>query len=199
MELMFTERAKEMVLAFMDQGGEDLRALRVRANGGSPVAPSFGLTLIGDDEMSSEDVSMDAGGFTVVVDPASVQKLEGATVDFVNRVNGSGFEITPKVSATPKAPSGGEAPSGDLAAKVELILAEQVNPQIASHGGKINLVGVEGTEIYMEMTGGCQGCAMSRMTLRQGVERMIREHVPEITEIHDVTDHAAGENPYFSS
>lgn len=197
MELTFTDRAREMVLAFMDQGGEDLRALRVRVNGGSPVAPSYGLTLIGDDEMSTEDVSMDAGGFTVVVDPGSLGQLEGATVDFVNRVNGSGFEITPKTSAS-KTPSGADAPTGDLAAKVEVILAEQVNPQIASHGGKINLVGVEGTEIYMEMTGGCQGCAMSRMTLRQGVERMIRQHVPEVTEIHDVTDHAAGENPYFS-
>jgi len=73
-----------------------------------------------------------------------------------------------------------------------------VNPSIASHGGQINLVDVKGTEVFMEMTGGCQGCAASQMTLRQGVENMIQQHVPEVTEIHDVTDHDAGENPYFS-
>ncbi len=77
------------------------------------------------------------------------------------------------------------------------VLNERINPGIAAHGGAIELVGVEGTEVYIEMGGGCQGCALSRMTLRQGVERMLREAVPEITELHDVTDHALGENPYF--
>jgi Fe-S cluster biogenesis protein NfuA len=58
-------------------------------------------------------------------------------------------------------------------------------------------VDVKDTEIYLEMSGGCQGCAMSRLTLRQGVERMLRQAVPEITAVHDVTDHAGGDNPYF--
>ena len=62
---------------------------------------------------------------------------------------------------------------------------------------RINLVDVQDTEIYIEMAGGCQGCAMSRMTLRQGVERMVAQAVPEVTAIHDVTDHSGGENPYF--
>ena len=61
----------------------------------------------------------------------------------------------------------------------------------------ISLVDVEETEIYVEMGGGCQGCALSRMTLRQGVERMLREAVPELTAVHDITDHASGENPYL--
>ena len=133
----------------------------------------------------------------VVFDQSSAGKLEGATVDFTNRVNGSGFEITPATASLPT-PSPGGVPKGELAEKIQSILDEQVNPSIASHGGKINLVDVKGTEVFMEMTGGCQGCAASQMTLRQGVERMIRQHVPEVTEIHDVTDHAAGDNPYFS-
>ena len=64
--------------------------------------------------------------------------------------------------------------------------------------GKIDLVDVRNTEIYLEMSGGCQGCALSRMTLRQGVEKMLRQSVPEITAVHDVTDHAGGQNPYFN-
>lgn len=186
-----------MVLTFMDQSGEDLRALRVHVNGGSPVAPSFAMTLVGDEERNGDDLELDGGGFTVVVDPASAEQLEGATVDFVNRVNGSGFEIVPAKVPASVSEEGGVPKSG-LAAKVQLLLDSQVNPAIASHGGQINLVEVRGTEIFMEMTGGCQGCAMSRMTLRQGVERMIRQHLPEVTVIHDVTDHAAGENPFYS-
>jgi Fe/S biogenesis protein NfuA len=144
-----------------------------------------------------EDVEVDAGGFVVVFDPGSADKLEGATVDFANRGNGSDFEIIPATASLPTA-SVSSVPKNALAEKVRLILDEQVNPSIASHGGRINLVDVKGTEVFMEMAGGCQGCAMSRMTLRQGVERMIRQHVPEVTEIHDVTDHDAGEKPYFS-
>jgi Fe/S biogenesis protein NfuA len=81
---------------------------------------------------------------------------------------------------------------------VSHILDTQVNPAIATHGGRIDLVDVKGTEVYMEMSGGCQGCSMSRMTLRQGVERQIRQLVPEVTAIHDVTDHDAGANPFYA-
>jgi Fe/S biogenesis protein NfuA len=195
--LTFTDKAREMVLTFMDQGGEDHRDLRIHVTGGSPAAPSFELTIAGNSDRGEDDVEVDAGGFMVVFDPGSADKLEGATVDFVNRVNGSGFEVIPATASLPT-PSLGSVPKGALAEKVQLILDEQVNPSIASHGGQINLVDVKGTEVFMEMTGGCQGCAASQMTLRQGVENMIQQHVPEVTEIHDVTDHDAGENPYFS-
>ncbi len=90
-----------------------------------------------------------------------------------------------------------EAPTGEIADRVRQVLDTQVNPAIAAHGGMISLVSVEDTEIYVEMSGGCQGCALSRMTLRQGVERMLRQAVPELTAVHDVTDHASGENPFF--
>jgi Fe-S cluster biogenesis protein NfuA len=126
--------------------------------------------------------------------------LDEAVVDFVERVNESGFEVRTKSGAAVPygrggAPSG--RPEGELADRVRDLLDAQVNPGIAAHGGVIKLVDVRGTEIYLEMSGGCQGCAMSRMTLRQGVERLLRQSVPEITEVHDVTDHESGANPYF--
>lgn len=191
--LTFTDKAQEMVLTFMDQGDGEIQALRIHANGGSPVAPQFELTLVDPKDHTPQDMELDGGGFKVFVDPDSAKRLDGATVDFVQRVNGAGFEVLPP---RPELPA--EAPQGELADKIQMILDQQVNPQIASHGGRIDLVGVEGTEIYMEMSGGCQGCAMSRMTLRQGVERMIQEAAPEVTAIHDITDHSAGDNPYFT-
>jgi len=80
------------------------------------------------------------------------------------------------------------------------VLDEQVNPSIASHGGRADLVAMdEAAKVaYIKMSGGCQGCAMSRMTLSQGIETALRSAIPELTDVRDVTDHASGENPFYA-
>jgi len=197
--LIFTDRAKDVVRSFLDQSGGELEALRISTQPGSPVAPRFELTLVGLEERGETEEQLDAGGFPVLVQEADVKRLDGATVDYVERVNESGFEVRPVSngagSEEPPAPS---EPEGPLAQKVREVLDAQVNPAIAAHGGVITLVDVKGDEVFVQMGGGCQGCAMSRMTLRQGVERMLREAVPELSAVHDVTDHDSGENPYFA-
>ena len=90
-------------------------------------------------------------------------------------------------------------PTGELADRVKQVLETRVNPAVASHGGQISLVDVDDADVYLELGGGCQGCGMARVTLKQGVEKMLREAIPDIGEIHDVTDHAAGTNPYYAS
>ena len=136
----------------------------------------------------------------VLIREKDLELLEGATVDYVERANESGFEIRPDEERIPKSTlkrtDSGE-PTGEIADAVRMVLDNQVNPAIAAHGGMISLVDVEDTDIYVERSGGCQGCALSRMTLRQGVERMLRDAVPELTAVHDVTDHSSGENPYL--
>ncbi len=82
--------------------------------------------------------------------------------------------------------------------KVQKILDEQINPAVASHGGYITLVDVQGKNLYIQMGGGCQGCGQANVTLRDGVEEAMRAQVPEIGEIFDATDHAAGENPFYA-
>lgn len=194
--ISFTDRAREMVQTFLGEDGAD-QALRVSV-GGSPKAPTFDLTLVDAVERAPDERDFDGGGFRVFVKELDAALLDGATVDYVERVNESGFEVRP--AARPEAPaptSGGAAPTGEIADRVREVLDQQVNPAIAAHGGMISLVEVEDTDIYVEMSGGCQGCALSRMTLRQGVERMLREAVPELTAVHDITDHASGENPYL--
>jgi len=79
------------------------------------------------------------------------------------------------------------------------VLEEQINPAIASHGGRADLVAVEESIAYLRLSGGCQGCGMASVTLSQGIEVAILDHVPEISEVRDVTDHASGTNPYFES
>ena len=92
-----------------------------------------------------------------------------------------------------------QAPQEDIAPTVESLLESHINPALASHGGYARLVKVEDRDVYVEMGGGCQGCAASQATLRFGIESAIRQVAPQVREVVDVTDHAAGENPYYSS
>ncbi|GMR14183.1 MAG: Fe-S biogenesis protein NfuA [Gemmatimonadota bacterium] len=193
--LTFTERARAMVQTYIDASDGDLTALRVSLEG-SPGKPEFALTLVDESEAAEHESRVAVDGLMVLVDEGQTSTLEGATIDFVEHINESGFEVRLQAATSTARPRLG-SPTGPMADRIKQVLDEQINPAIASHGGFIELVEVDGTEVYLEMSGGCQGCAMSRMTLRQGVERMVRQAVPEITEIHDVTDHSSGENPYF--
>lgn len=196
MKLNFTEKAREMVLSFMGQEEDGPQALRIAVDG-SPFAPNYELTLVEAASRRESDVEVRADDFAVLVDESSVKRLDGASVDFVETLQESGFQITPDPDAVKEAVEAA-APAGELADRVRQVLDAEINPAVAAHGGAINLVDVQGTEVFIEMSGGCQGCAMSRMTLRQGVERMVSQSVPEVTAIHDVTDHVSGENPYFT-
>ena len=86
---------------------------------------------------------------------------------------------------------------GNFEDRVRQVLDEQVNPMVASHGGVVSLSGIENGEVFLRFGGGCQGCGMVDVTLKQGVEVMMKESVPDIVAIHDATDHDSGSNPYY--
>lgn len=92
----------------------------------------------------------------------------------------------------------GESKELDLKEKVQKLLDESVNPAVGMHGGHVELLDVKDSTVYIRMGGGCQGCGMADVTLKQGIERLIFEEAPEVTEILDVTDHASGANPYYT-
>ena len=80
---------------------------------------------------------------------------------------------------------------------IQKLLAEQINPAVAAHGGLISLVDVQDDTVYIRLEGGCQGCGMADVTLKQGIEEEIKRTVPQIATVLDVTDHAGGTNPYY--
>ncbi len=80
---------------------------------------------------------------------------------------------------------------------IEKLFEEEVNPSIAAHGGRVELADVNGTEVYLRLGGGCQGCSSAKVTLRHGIEKAIRAALPDVTEIHDITDHSSGANPFY--
>ncbi len=83
--------------------------------------------------------------------------------------------------------------------RVADLFENQVNPMVARHGGRVELIDVQDAVVMLRMAGGCQGCGMADVTLRQGIETMLQQHVPEVKGIVDITDHAAGSNPYFAA
>jgi len=89
-------------------------------------------------------------------------------------------------------------PARVLREKVESLIAATIAPAVASHGGEVKLLDVRGNNVYLEFAGGCRGCGMAHVTLKYGVERILRERIPEIGEILDTTDHAGGTNPYYA-
>lgn len=89
-------------------------------------------------------------------------------------------------------------PVDELRDRIQGILDREVNPSVASHGGVVRLLEVKENMVYIQMGGGCQGCGMADVTLKQGVEIAIRSEIPEVGEIMDTTDHGSGDNPYYA-
>ncbi len=86
----------------------------------------------------------------------------------------------------------------EIRARVEHLLETQINPAVGSHGGWVELLGVQGNNMFLQLGGGCQGCGMADVTLKQGIETLLREEIPELGDVLDQTDHAAGRNPYYA-
>jgi Fe/S biogenesis protein NfuA len=136
-------------------------------------------------------------GLTVVIPPASVEVLRGAVLNRSGDLETGGLVIEESAQASPDLGPPPEHLTGDTAQRVQQVLERQINPAIAAHGGVVHLVNVEDGVAFVRMGGGCAGCGMAGVTLDQGIELAIRQAVPEITGIVDVTDHAAGQNPYY--
>ena len=88
--------------------------------------------------------------------------------------------------------------SDDLKSRVQELIDTMINPAVAGHGGFVELIDVQDNRVYLQMGGGCQGCGAADITLKAGIERLIKEEIPEIEEVLDATDHASGTNPYYT-
>ena len=181
-----TEAAKEKIQSVIEDQGMEVEGLRISISGRSASAFEYGLGL--EAEADPTDVVVDCGEFKVFIDPESTESLKGATIDYVEDLNSSGFKID-----NPNTPTW----DNPKAQAIQQLIDERINPAVASHGGHIDLLDVTDDSIYIHMGGGCQGCGMANVTLKHGIEGMIQEHFPEIKNIIDTTDHAAGDNPYY--
>ena len=123
----------------------------------------------------------------------------GAVLPILGRIEAQLRAAVPGVTAVRLA-AAGPPPSeaGDLAEAARAILDAEINPAIAAHRGRVTVAGVTGGWIRVRLEGGCQGCSLAEVTLRQGIEPVLRARLPEMTGLVDVTEHEAGTEPFFS-
>lgn len=172
------------VRAFNDFPEAVLR-LRVVAKEGARFR--YEIALEDPRERADSDLAVEADGLTVVVDASSAADLAGARIELDPSVTGGGLRIE----------NPNEGWQDPVARAVQEVLDRQINPGVGTHGGMVTLVDVKDGTAFMRFGGGCQGCAAVDVTLKQGVETAIRSAVPSVQAIVDVTDHQAGENPYY--
>tara|TARA_B100001250_G_scaffold408886_1_gene432126 strand:- start:455 stop:1078 length:624 start_codon:yes stop_codon:yes gene_type:complete len=186
--LSFSPKAKEMLDHFAEATEEISQVcLRVEITGRSKDGFQYDLQFIEKKDSKEGDIEIVVEGMVVFVDPKSAKYLEGTTLDYQETLMGGGFSF--------------ENPNplwmDEISKAVAEIIETEVNPAVASHGGHVELMGVEDGKAVIVFGGGCQGCGMADVTLKQGVESMIKDHVPSIDEVIDATDHAAGTNPFY--
>jgi Fe/S biogenesis protein NfuA len=177
-----------------EEGDAQALGLWLEVSGVNGAEYSYDLYFESLSDAAMGDVVEHHGELAIVVSAASVDKLRGATLD----LRDGGLVLVNPNRPTP--PPGAFEPrdlSSEDAQAVLRVLNEEINPSIASHGGFAELVAVEDGTAYLRLGGGCQGCGMAKVTLSQGIEVAIRDAVPAIVNVVDVTDHASGANPYF--
>ena len=188
--LTISEPAQAKIGELIENSENPVKGLRIGAEAASPLKVDFRMSFLGDGQETADDIVVQFEGFDVYVGADSVEYVTDATVDYVDGLMGSGFKIVSGRNSGPEL-------TGPVAEKVQQVIEQRINPAVASHGGYVSLIDVKDNVVYVELGGGCQGCGMADVTLKQGIEVAIKEAVPEITDILDVTEHADGNNPYY--
>ena len=182
--------------------GEKDYALFLQIDGVQGYKNTYVLSFLDLDQARPDDKRIEFGELSVVIASKDVDNFNGASLDMSDDPDAPGLTMDNPNTPSPAMfgnPEDMPELTGELAEKVQTVLESQINPAIASHGGQASLVGVEGQDVYLRLGGGCQGCGMAQVTLTQGIEKALRDAVPEIGNIIDATDHASGSNPYFES
>ena len=184
-----SEAAAAKVLEVLAAQGERVAGVRITVAGRGPEGFEHGFSLVLHDAIPEGDAVVEVDGIVTYLDARNVRYLDGVSIDYEPNESGVGGRFT------------FENPNplwlDEVSQRIQDLFDQAINPQIAAHGGVVNLIEVVGPIAYVELGGGCQGCNLANVTLKQGIEAAVLEYVPEIAEVRDTTDHASGENPYY--
>lgn len=175
---------------------EALPGLGVRLSAVHPGTPTADVRLefAEPGDLQGDEWAVDCEGFTLWLDAGSVRYLDGAEIDYTQQATGGQLQIrAPKIKgAAPDA-------SASLVERVQWVVEHEINPQLAQHRGHVSVqeVTAEGV-VILGFGGGCHGCGMADVTLKQGIEKTLLEKVPGVTAVRDATDHASGTAPYIA-
>lgn len=161
-------------------------------NPGTPHA-ECGVSYCPPDAVEKDDLKLEFNPFNAYVDEESIPYLEEAEIDYQTDDMGGQLTLRAPNAKARKVPD--DAPAVD---RIRYLLESEINPQLASHGGQVALA--EFTEdgvVVLQFGGGCQGCGMADVTLKDGIEKTLLEKIPEVKGVKDITEHQLGENPYY--
>ncbi len=188
-----TESASSFLNELVDKQDEPGLGLRLRVISAGTPAANCELIFCGSGESLADDQLMTVGDISLFIEAASKDWLEDAEIDYLNEQTGGRLNIrAPKIK--------GQIPAVDapLFDQVNWLVNTEINPSLASHGGHISLLGVtDDGVVSLKFGGGCHGCGMANVTLQNGIEKTLKEKLPQVTAVIDATDHASGENPYY--
>ena len=184
-----TEAATAQIVRILASEELTDQAVRVAIAERSPTGFQYQLEFCDRSERKPSDLVLEQDPLVFYVAGDSVEDLRGTALDYVDTGFSAGFKFD-----NPNRPKLLEDP---IAERVFRVLQDQINPGVASHGGHVQLLDVKDGTVYVRLGGGCQGCGQADTTVKQGIEAAIFEAVPEIHTVLDVTDHAAGQNPYY--
>ncbi len=200
-----TDAARRLILE-VRAGEDDAEGLGlwIEVSGVSANSYTYDMYFQAASDAGPQDSVTLVDGLPIIIPETSVDKLRNATLDVSEPDGEAGMVIiNPNVPSPRSSPPMRDLPqadlTGDVAQRVLAVLEQQVNPSIAMHGGRADLVAVEEGVAYLQLSGGCQGCGLAKVTLSQGIEVALTEAVPEIVSVVDVTDHASGTDPYFEA
>ncbi len=190
--LTITPAARDYFTRLLEQQPDNTN-LRLRTtHPGTPKA-DVELTFCPPGGNEAGDQAVECQTFVLYVDATSSESLDGAMIDF--ETDATGGELSIRAPGLKGVKPGADA---TLRERVEWVLQARINPMVASHGGMVGLVEVtEEKDVVLQFGGGCHGCGMVDVTLKQGIETTMRQEIPEVRRVIDATDHAEGENPYF--
>jgi Fe/S biogenesis protein NfuA len=201
MTISITEEARERVLEVRGREPDadaDGLTLWVEVVGTAANAYTYDMAFLRRDEIDPTDLITESEQIAIVVPQTSAVYLDGATIALDPKLGG-GLVIDNPNTPSPGIPGLDEAVlEGSVEERVRQVVDVYVNPAIAAHRGSCEVVGVEDDAVHVRLGGGCTGCGMAAVTLRQGIEAAIRSSVPEISRVVDVTDHASGTNPFYA-
>jgi Fe/S biogenesis protein NfuA len=188
-----TESAQNHFRQLLQSQGGDAVGIRVSAmNPGTPSADAR-LEFADAGDLLGDEWQVECAGFVLYVDAASVKFLDGAHIDISATATGSQLTIrAPNIK--------GKAPDAEssLAEQVIWLIESEINPQLASHKGRVSLDSIDADNVvYLRFGGGCHGCGMADVTLKQGIEKTMMAKIPQISAVRDATDHSSGSAPFI--
>jgi Fe/S biogenesis protein NfuA len=184
-----TESAQNVIRDLMQDESKAGMSVRMQIMGRGPGGFQYSVGFVPGENQTPEDEAVQFDGFQVLIDPGTVADITGSTLDYQENEYQRGFLI--------------ENPNpvwkDSTAQAVQDLLDAKINPGLASHGGFVALLDYKDDTAFIAFGGGCQGCGLVDVTLKEGVEASIREALPQVKQVVDTTNHASGENPYYGS